>query len=151
MTADEARPGGHVRSGERVRSSEGVRAGGRVRPRGPIRVVGLQAAVTAVVAALMLLGGVDAAKSALLGGFVVVLPNAYFAWAAMRHLPEGQAEHEALREAGRLIGRWVVKIALTVAMLVGAIVVADAGGLGLFVGLGAALLAQLASPLVGGN
>ena len=53
--------------------------------------------------------------------------------------------------AGGLIGRWVVKVALTVVLLVAAIVVADAGGLGFFVGLGAALLAPLASPLVGGD
>ena len=121
-----------------------------VQARGPIRVVGLQSAVAIAVAALMLIGGVDEAKSALLGGFVVVLPNAYFAWAATRPLRGGTDEHAVL-EAGRLIGRWVVKIALTVALLVAAIVLADAGGLGFFVGLGAALLAPLASPLVGGN
>ena len=118
---------------------------------GPIRVVGLQAAVAVVVAALMLIGGAEEAKSALLGGFVVVLPNAYFAWAATRPLRGGTDDRAALTEAGRLIGRWVVKIALTVALLVAAIVLADAGSLGFFVGLGAALLAQLASPLVGGN
>lgn len=133
MTADDARPDGSVR------------------PRGPVRVVDLQAAVTAAVAALMLVGGVDEAKSALLGGFAVVLPNAYFAWAAMRPLRPRPTEQEAMLAAGGLIGRWVVKIALTVVLLVAAIVVADAGGLGFFVGLGAALLAPLASPLVGGD
>ena len=122
-----------------------------VQARGPIRVVGLQSAVAIAVAALMLIGGVDEAKSALLGGFVVVLPNAYFAWAATRPLRRATDDHAALLEAGRLIGRWVVKIALTVALLVAAIVLADAGGLGFFVGLGATLLAQLASPLIGGN
>ena len=128
-----------------------ARPTGPVRLKGPIRVVGLQAAVTVAVAALMLVGGVDEAKSALLGGFAVVLPNAYFAWAAMRPLRPSPDEHEAMLAAGGLIGRWVVKIALTVGLLVAAIVVADAGGLGFFVGLSAALLAQLASPLVGGN
>lgn len=123
----------------------------QTRPRGPIRVVGLQAAVTLAVAALMLVGGVDEAKSAFLGGFAVVLPNAYFAWAAMRPLRPSPDEREAMLAASGLIGRWVVKIALTVALLVAAIVVVDAGGLGFFVGLSAALLAQLASPLVGGN
>ena len=118
---------------------------------GPIRVVGLQAAVAVAVAALMLIGGVDEAKSALLGGFVVVLPNATFAWAATRPLRRGADDRAASLEAYRLIGRWVVKIALTVALLVAAIVLADAGGLGFFVGLGAALLAQFASPLVGGS
>ena len=121
-----------------------------VQARGPIRVVGLQSAVAIAVAALMLIGGVDEAKSALLGGFVVVLPNAYFAWAATRPLRRTD-DQAALLEAGRLIGRWGVKIALTVALLVAAIVLADAGGLGFFVGLGTTLLAQLASPLVGGN
>ena len=126
-------------------------SGAPVRPRGPLRVVGLQAAVTAAAAVLMLIGGVDEARSALLGGFAVVLPNAYFAWAATRPLRPGPDEREAVLAAGGLIGRWVVKIALTVALLVAAIVVADAGGLGFFVGLSAALLAPLASPLVGGN
>ena len=38
-------------------------------------------------------------------------------------------------------------MALTIALLVVAIVVLDMGRLGLFVGLGAALMAQLAAPL----
>ena len=122
------------------------------RRNGPLRVVGLQVAVAVLVAALMLIWSADEAMSALLGGFAVVLPNAYFAWAATRPLRRtGAAAHEAVREAGKLLGRWVVKIALTVALLVAAIVVADAGSLGFFAGLGVALLAQLASPLVGGN
>ena len=121
------------------------------RTRGPLRVVGLQAAATVAVAALMLAAGVDEAMSALWGGSAVVLPNAYFAWGATRRLAEGQLAHEALREAGGLIIRWVVKVALTAALLVVAIVVLDAGGLGFFVGLVTALLAQLASPLIGGN
>ena len=133
MTADDAGPGAPVR------------------PRGPLRVVGLQAAVTVAAAVLMLIGGVDEARFALLGGLAVVLPNAYFAWAATRPLRPRPDEREAVLAAGGLIGRWVVKIALTVALLVAAIVVADAGGLGFFVGLSAALLAPLASPLVGGS
>ena len=122
-----------------------------MRRNGPLRVVGLQAAVAVLVAALMLIWSADEAMSALWGGVAVVLPNAYFAWAATRPLRTGAAAHEAVREAGKLLGRWVVKIALTVALLVAAIVVADAGSLGFFAGLGVALLAQLASPLVGGN
>ena len=122
------------------------------RARGPLRVVGLQAAVAVAVAALALIWGVDEAKSALLGGFVVVLPNAYFAWATTRPLRSAHAEQpEAVREAGRMLGRWGVKVALTVALLVAAIVVADAASFGFFAGLGAALLAPLASPLVGGR
>jgi len=117
----------------------------------PIRVVGLQVAVTLLVAAAALAWGVDAAWSSLLGGIAAFVPNAYFAWAASRagHPADGQAgeQDQAVREAGRLLARWVVKIMLAVALLVVALTVVGAGGLGFFVGLGAALMA----PLLGGR
>ncbi|MDE0053424.1 MAG: ATP synthase subunit I [Gammaproteobacteria bacterium] len=118
----------------------------------PVRIVALQAAVTVVVAALALAWSVDEAKSAFLGGLVALLPNAYFAWAASRAGRGGQdAAQEAVIEGGKFLGRWLVKMGLMVALLVVALGVLGAGSLGFFVGLVAALLAPLATPLVGGT
>ena len=115
----------------------------------PARVVGLQAVVTLVVAATALLWGADEAKSALLGGMVAFVPNAYFAWAASRPGRAG-AQQEAVLEGGRFLGRWLVKMGLMVALLVIAVAVFEAGSLGFFAGLVAALMAQFASPWMGG-
>lgn len=117
-------------------------------------MVGLQAIAALAVALAALFWGLESGRDALLGGVAIVVPNAFFAWGAKR--PTGRSaadasESEALLAAGRFLGRWVAKIALTVAFLVAAIVWLDAGGLAFFAGLGAALLAPLASPLVGGE
>ena len=106
----------------------------------------MQAVVSVAVAALALIASVDAAKAALVGGMVVVLPNTYFAWTLTR--TTAASRERALLEAGKMLGRWGVKMALTVALLVVAIVVLEMRGLGLLAGLGAALMAQLAAPLV---
>ncbi len=111
----------------------------------PVRVVALQAAVTVVVAVLALAWSVDEATSALLGGLVALLPNAYFAWAASR---AGRGGQEAVVEGGKFLGRWLVKMGLMVALLVVALGVLGAGSLGFFVSLMATLMAPLASPLV---
>ncbi len=115
----------------------------------PVRVVVLQAAVALLVVALALPWGVDEAKSALLGGVAAWLPNAYFAWRLTRFA--GAAGQYAVRAAALVLGQWAAKLALTVALLAAALVVADAGGLSFFAGLGAVLLAPLASPLLGGG
>ena len=117
----------------------------------PVRVVALQAVVTVVVAALALAWGADEAKSALLGGLVAFLPNAYFAWAASRAGRGGQdATQEAVVEGGKFLVRWLVKMGLMVVLLVFALVFLKAGSLGFFIGLVAVLMAQFASPLLGG-
>ena len=117
----------------------------------PVRVVALQAAVTAVVAALALSWSVDEAKSAFLGGLVALVPNAYFAWAASRAGRGGQdAAQEAVVEGGKFLGRWLVKMGLMVVLLVVALAYLGAGSLGFFGGLVATLMAPLASPLLGG-
>ena len=121
----------------------------------PARVVGLQTVVTLVVAAMALFWSADEAKSALLGGLVAFVPNAYFAWAASRPGRSGAQQHvgaqqEAVLEGGRFLGRWLVKMGLMVALLVIALVVLKAGSLGFFAGLVAALMAQFASPWMGG-
>lgn len=103
-------------------------------------------------AAIAAIWGADAAKAALLGGAVAFLPNAYFAWAGLGRRPvagdRAAMRRAATAEAGRLLGRWGVKLALTVTLLLFAIVVADAGGGAFFAGLGMALAAQFAAPLV---
>lgn len=115
----------------------------------PARVVGLQVVVTLCVAAVALFWSADEAKSALLGGIVAFVPNAYFAWAASRTGRSG-AQQEAVLEGGRFLGRWLVKMGLMVALLVIALAVLKAGSLGFFAGLVAALMAQFASPWMGG-
>jgi len=111
----------------------------------------LQTAVTVVVSVAALAWSVDEAKSAFLGGIVAVVPNAYFAWAASRARRSGPvAEHEAVLEGGKFLGRWLVKMGLMVALLVVALAVLKVGSLGFFVGLVAALMAQFASPWMGG-
>ncbi|MYD97241.1 MAG: ATP synthase subunit I [Gammaproteobacteria bacterium] len=121
----------------------------------PARVVGLQVVVTLFVAAAALFWSGDEAKSALLGGIVAFVPNAYFAWAASRTGRSGAlkrvgAQQEAVLEGGRFLGRWLVKMGLMVALLVIALAVLKAGSLGFFAGLVAALMAQFASPWMGG-
>ena len=116
----------------------------------PARVVGLQVVVTLCVAAAALFWSVDEAKSALLGGIVAFVPNAYFAWAASRSGRSGAPQQEAVLEGGRFLGRWLVKMGLMVALLVIALAVLKAGSLGFFAGLVAALMAQFASPWIGG-
>ncbi len=113
--------------------------------REPVRVVGVQVVAAAVAAAVAAMWGAEAAKAAFLGGAVAFLPNAYFAWAAGRRTAAGRG---AYAEAGRLLGRWGVKLALAMALLVFALAVADVGGGAFFAGLGVALAAQFAAPLV---
>jgi len=111
--------------------------------------VALQAAVTVVVAALALAWSVDEAKSAFLGGLVAFLPNAYFAWAASRAGHGGQeAAQKAVIEGGKFLGRWLVKMGLMLVLLVVAVAVFKVGSVGFLIGLVAALMAPLATPLV---
>ena len=130
-----------------------VKTGSEMRSDAPVRVVGLQVVVTFALAALALIWGVDAAKAVLLGGAVALLPNAWFAWAVARGgrgANEQSTRQAAVSAGARVLGQWIAKVALTVALMVLVIVKTDVAGLGFFVGLGVALLAQLAVPLVGG-
>ena len=79
--------------------------------------MGLQGIAVAAVALPMWLVGAAQAGSAVLGGLVVVLPNAYFAVGAVRRkVPDGDAER--LTEARRLLGRGIAKWALAVLLMV---------------------------------
>ena len=125
--------------------------------REPVRVVGAQVGVTAVVAAVASIWGLEAGRAALVGGAVAFLPNAYFAWAGARRggerpTPSGPeeaaaAQRAAVAEAGQLLRRWGGKLALTVALMVIAIVGLGVGSGAFFAGLGLALAAQHLAPL----
>ena len=149
-TAEEREPPtGSDPSGQRAQVLAHRGKGLTARTREPVVVLGLQAAAAlAVAAALALIASGGAAKAALLGGSVVVLPNAYLALATMRRLPPLD-ERTAVREGMALLVRWVVKVALTIGLMVWAIATAGLDGLGFFLGLGAASLAPLATPWVG--
>ena len=112
----------------------------------PARVIALQLGAATLVALVALWWGADAAVSALLGGVVAVVPNAWFAW----RLRGGEAagdQSAVARAAAGLFGQWLVKLALTVTLMLAAITLLDAIGPAFFVGLAAALLAPLAAAL----
>lgn len=77
-----------------VRSSAGIR-------KPPThRVVGLQLLITVLAAGFgWVFAGALAAKSALLGGLIVVLPSAYFAWRAFAY--------NATRSAAKVVGGFI--------------------------------------------
>ncbi|MYE84470.1 MAG: ATP synthase subunit I [Gammaproteobacteria bacterium] len=113
----------------------------------PYRIVGLQVIVVAAVALPMWLVGTAQARSAVLGGLTVVLPNAYFALGTVRRaIPDGDAER--LTEARRLLGRGIGKWALTALLLVAVFRFVPVEPLGFFGALTAALLAQAVAPLI---
>ena len=101
-----------------------------------VKAVVLQVAMTALVALIAgMVGGFDAALSALLGGLACVVPSALFAMRLVVEMrrPGGATVH------GFFIGEFA-KLALTVLMLFGiATVVHDLNWLALIVGFIAAL------------
>lgn len=111
----------------------------------PFRVVALQAAATALAAAVALAWGANAAASVLLGGAVAVVPNACFAWTLRDGAADGVAAASAA--AGVLL-RWVGKMALTVGLLVLALVFLSPAPAAFVAGLAVAVLAPLGAPLV---
>jgi F0F1-type ATP synthase assembly protein I len=111
----------------------------------PFRIVGLQLGVVAVVVLLMLLNETKQAGSAVLGGTVVVLPNAFFAYAATRSLM-GQGDNDRGFAAMRLLGSGVLKIVLTVMLMAGTLSFVRIDPLGFF----AAMMGALFAPMVVG-
>lgn len=113
----------------------------------PYRVVCLQVIVVSAVALLMLLEGTKQAGSAVLGGAVGVLPNAYFAWVTARS-PRRNSGWSPELEAGRLLGQGVVKLVVAI----GAMVIVFRNGqfepFGFFCAFVAAWSAQLFAPLL---
>ena len=109
----------------------------------PYRVVGLQAAMTVLVAVVALAWSGQIARDALLGGIAGFAPNGYFAWRAMR-----VGLGASLAEARSLFARWVTKLAMMAAIVVVAVRFADVGG-GFFVSFALVLITQLIAPLLG--
>ena len=113
----------------------------------PYRIVGLQVIAVAAVALPVWLVGAAQAGSAVLGGLVVVLPNAYFAVGAVRReVPDGDAER--LAEARRLLGRGIAKWALAALLMVAAFRLVPVEPLGFFGALTVALVVGAVAPLV---
>lgn len=112
----------------------------------PFRVVALQAAATALAAAVAVAWGAEVAASVLLGGAVAVVPNACFAWT----LRGGRAADgaEAAGAAAGVLLRWVGKMALTVGLLVLALGFLTLAHAAFVLGLAVAVLAPLGAPLV---
>ena len=113
----------------------------------PFRVVALQVAATALAAGLALAWGAPAAASALLGGAVACLPNAYFAWTLRRGNGARDGGVAMGAAAGVLVG-WLGKVALTVGLVVVALVFLAPAPEAFVAGLAVALLAPLGAPLV---
>ena len=119
---------------------------GAVRCGVPFRVVALQAAATALAAAVALAWGAEAVVSVLLGGAVAVVPNACFAWTLRGG--GGADGAGAMRAAAGVLLRWIGKMALTVGLLVLAVGFLTPVYAAFVAGLAVALLAPLGAPLV---
>lgn len=77
------------------------------------RLIILQVLITVLICGLCYgMGGLLAAKSALLGGLVVILPNAYFAWRALRY----NQTRSAAAVLGSMYAGELGKIALSAVM-----------------------------------
>ena len=109
----------------------------------PYRIVGLQAAMTVLVAVIALAWSVSIARDALLGGVAAFVPNGYFAWRAMR-----VGRGASLIEAKGLFARWVTKLVMMAAIVVVSVRFGDVGG-SFFVSFAIVLTTQVIAPLLG--
>ena len=127
----------------------------------PFRIVGLQIAAVGAVCLLMLFSGFRQAGtqvgSAVLGGAVIVLPNALFAFGAARRLSfdggfarlrEARLRQARLREARRLVGHATGKLMLSAVLMALALSLANVEPLGFFVALTVAIVAQVIAPVL---
>ena len=113
----------------------------------PFRIVGLQVAAVVAVCLLMLFSGLPQAASALLGGAVIVLPNALFAFGVARRLSLDR-DDARLREARRLVGHGTFKWVLSAVLMAVAVSVVTLEPPGFFAALTVAVLTQMIAPLV---
>ena len=109
----------------------------------PLRVVGWQAAAVTVLAVGVAPLGFGEAGSALVGGFAVVAPNAWFALGASR----GAVGADAGAAARRLLLRGASKWALAALLMAGGLAFAPVKPLGFFAAMIAALAAGVVAPL----
>ena len=118
----------------------------------PFRIVGLQVAAVGAVCLLMLFIGFRQAGSALLGGAVIVLPNALFAFGAARRLSfdggYARLREARLREARRLVGHATGKLMLSAVLMAVALSLATVEPLGFFAALTVAIVVQVIAPLL---
>ena len=123
----------------------------------PFRIVGLQVAAVMVVCLLVLFGGLSQAGSALLagpqlgsallGGAVIVLPNALFAFGVTRRLSL-DGDDARLREARRLVGHGALKWLLSAVLTAVAVSMVALEPLGFFAALTVAVVTQMIAPLL---
>ena len=113
----------------------------------PFRIVGLQVAAVLVVCLLLLFGGFRQAVSALLGGAVIVLPNALFAIGAARVLSL-DGDDARLRAARRLIGQGAFKWLLAAVLMALVFSLTTVAPLGFFAALTVAVVVQTIAPLL---
>ena len=113
----------------------------------PFRIVGLQVAAVVAVCLLMLFSGLPQAASALLGGAVIVLPNALFAFGVARRLSL-DGDDARLREARRLVSHGTFKWVLSAVLMAVAVAVVTLEPLGFFAALTVAVVTQMIAPLV---
>ena len=115
----------------------------------PFRIVGLQVAAVVAVCLLMLFSGLSQAASALLGGAVIVLPNALFAFGVARRLSL-DGDDARLREARRLVGHGTFKWLLSAVLMALAVSTVALEPLGFFAALTVAVVMQMIAPLLPG-
>ncbi len=117
----------------------------------PFRIVGLQVAAVGAVCLLMLFSGFrqagPQAGSALLGGAVIVLPNALFAFGVARRLSLDGGD-ALLREARRLVGHATGKLMLSAVLMAVALSLATVEPLGFFAALTVVIVVQVIAPLL---
>ena len=117
----------------------------------PFRIVGLQVAAVGAVCLLMLFSGFGQAGSqvgsAVLGGAVIVLPNALFALGAARRLSV-DSNDARLREARRVIALGAVKWMLSAVLIVAALSLVTVRPFGFFAALIVAVVAQAIAPVL---
>ena len=113
----------------------------------PFRIVGLQVAAVGGVCLLMLFSGFRQAGWAAVGGAVIVLPNALFAFGAARRLSL-EGVDAPMREARRLVGHATGKLMLSAVLMAVALSLATVEPLGFFAALTVVIVVQVIAPLL---
>lgn len=106
----------------------------------------VQASVALVVALLFFLGkGVTASYSALLGGLIALLPNAFFAYKAFRYFGARSAREIVQAIWSGAMGKWILTAVLFALVFVG---IRQLDIAALFVGYLLAVAAAASAPLL---
>ena len=106
----------------------------------------VQASVALVVALLFFLGkGITASYSALLGGLIALLPNAFFAYKAFRYFGARSAREIVQAIWSGAMGKWILTAVLFALVFVG---IRQLDIAALFVGYLLAVAAAASAPLL---